>query len=184
MDSFLPELLAWLALVLRPAVLLQLLPCALVLLGLPQLRRLWPPLRRLPPALPELLLLALLAGALAAAGQRWGLVLLLGEIRLAATLLRSFERHLLQRLLPAQAYSQLVTRLLRPLFLVVVVLLLLDAFGSLRELAALPLGVWFGSPINLGNLFRVLLVLFLLAVGLPIPADLISRLLQRGDSAG
>ena len=184
MDSFLPELLAWLALVLRPAVLLQLLPCALVLLGLPQLRRLWPPLLRLPSALPELLLLGLLGGVLAAMGQRWGLVLLLGEIRLAAALLRSFERNVLQRLLPAAAYRQIVTRLLRPLFLVAVLLLLLDAFGSLRELAVAPLGVWFGSPISLGNLFHVLLVLFLLAVGLPIPADLISRLLQRGLGMG
>ncbi len=184
MDSFLPELLAWLALVLRPAVLLQLLPCALVLLGLPQLRRLWPPLRRLPSALCELLLLGLLGGVLAATGQRWGLVLLLGEIRLAAALLRSFERNVLQRLLPAAAYRQIVTRLLRPLFLVAVLLLLLDAFGSLRELAVAPLGVWFGSPISVGNLFHVLLVLFLLAVGLPIPADLISRLLQRGLGMG
>jgi small-conductance mechanosensitive channel len=180
MAAFLLELLAWLALLLRPPVLLQLLPCLLILVALPQLRRVWPPLRRLSPLLPQLLALTLLVAVLALAGQRWGLVLLVGQITLAAALLRLLERRVLQPLLPPQVYPQLVTRLLRPLFLLVVVLVLLDALGSLRELAIAPLGVWFGSAISLGNLFQVLLVLFLLLVGLPLPADLISRLLQRG----
>ena len=175
-----PELLAWLALLLRPAVLLQLLPALLILLGLPQLARVWPALRRWPPLLPQLAGLALLAGLLALAGQRWGLVLLIGQITMAAALLHQIERRLLQPLLPPRVYPLLVTRLLRPLFLLAVVLLVLDALDSLRDLAMAPLGVWFGSAISLGNLFQVLLVLFVLVVGLPLPADLISRLLQRG----
>jgi potassium efflux system protein len=175
-----PELLAWLALLLRPAVLLQLLPALLILLGLPQLARVWPALRRWPPLLPQLAGLALLAGLLALAGQRWGLALLIGQITMAAALLHQIERRLLQPLLPPRVYPLLVTRLLRPLFLLAVVLLVLDALDSLRDLAMAPLGVWFGSAISLGNLFQVLLVLFVLVVGLPLPADLISRLLQRG----
>jgi len=178
------ELLAWPSLLLRPEVLLQLLPCLLLLLGLPQLGRLWPQLRRLPPVLPLLTGLALLAGLLALTGQRWGLVLLVGQISLAGALLERLERQLLQPLLPPQVFRQLVTRLLRPLFLLTVVLLLIDALDSLRELAAAPLGVWFGSAITLGNLFGVLLVLFVLLVGLPIPADLLSRLAQRSLGMG
>lgn len=180
MLPFLHGPLSWLALLLRPAVLLQLVPCLALVLGLPQLRRLWPPLRRLPPLLPLLTGLALLAGLLALSGQRWGLVLLVGQISVATALLQSLERRLLAPLLPPPLFRQLVTRLLRPLFLLTVVLLLIDALDSLRELSSASLGVWFGSAISLGNLFGVLLVLFVLLVGLPIPAALLSRLLQRG----
>lgn len=179
MLAFFNELLAWLALLLRPAVLLQLLLCGLVVLGLPQLEPIWPALRRWPRLLPRLVGLSLVGAALALAGQRWGIVLLVGQISVAASLLRSLERRLLQRVLAPTVYRQLVTRLLRPLFLLAVLLLLIDALDSLRELASAPLGVWFGSAINLGELFVVLLALFVLLVGLPIPAGLLSRLMQR-----
>jgi small-conductance mechanosensitive channel len=56
---------------------------------------------------------------------------------------------------------------------------LLDALGSLQDLAAVPLGVWFGGAITLGNLASVLLVLYVLLVGLPLPAAGISLLVQR-----
>ena len=61
-------------------------------------------------------------------------------------------------------------------------LCLLDALGSLQEIASASLGVWFGSEISLGLLSQVLLVLYLLSAALELPALWVSRLLQRGLS--
>ncbi|MFM7732782.1 MAG: mechanosensitive ion channel family protein, partial [Cyanobium sp.] len=74
----------------------------------------------------------------------------------------------------------LVTRLLRPLFLLGVVLVVLDAFGSLQSLADQPLGVWFGTPIQLGRLVEVLLVLYLVGMGSELPAIWLGLVAQRG----
>jgi len=82
--------------------------------------------------------------------------------------------------LPTAAQQLLNSRLLRPLFLFGVLLQVLDALGSLQDLAALPLGVWFGGAIRLGDLVHVLVVLYLLLVGLRLPAAGVSLLLQRG----
>jgi len=56
----------------------------------------------------------------------------------------------------------------------------IDALGSLQDLAAVPLGVWFGGAIRLGDLLSVLVVLYLLLVGLHLPAAVVSLLVQRG----
>jgi small-conductance mechanosensitive channel len=72
-----------------------------------------------------------------------------------------------------------VTRLLRPLFLLWVLLVLLDALGSLGDLSILSLGVWFDTEVSLGTLFQVLVVLYLLLVGLELPANWTSTLLQK-----
>ncbi len=186
MSTFLTELQGWLAFLQRPAVLQQLLPVGLLLLALTRLRRLprgggcWGWLWDLPLVVPllagELLVLLVLLGL----GQRGGLVLLLGQISLAWLLLRLLERQLLARFLPPQLLQLLSTRLLRPLFLLVVLLQVLDALGSLADLAAVPLGVWFGGAIRLGDLFTVLVMLYLLLVGVRLPAAGVSLLVQRG----
>jgi small-conductance mechanosensitive channel len=64
--------------------------------------------------------------------------------------------------------------------LLIVVLQGIDALGSLQDLAAMPLGVWLGGAIRLGDLFSVLVVLYLLLVGLHLPAAGVSLLVQRG----
>jgi small-conductance mechanosensitive channel len=185
MSTFLSEIQGWLAFLDRLPVLLQLLPVGLLLLGLIKLRRLprqgrWGRLMDLPLAVPLLVGQALIALVLLALQQRVGLVLLLGQFSLAWLLLRLAERQGLARWLPPESMQLVSTRLLRPLFLLVVLLQGMDALGSLQDLAALPLGVWFGGGIRLGDLFSVLVVLYLLLVGLRLPAAGVSLLVQRG----
>jgi len=179
MNSFLVEPFAWLALVGRPSVLLQLGLMLVLLIGIGQLRSRLHRLGRMPWEIALLPPLALLAASLALAGQRWGLVRLLAEIVLCWLGLRLLETRLLHRLLPPDQLSVLVSRILRPLFLVGVALVVLDALDSLQTLAELPLGVWLGSPIELGQLFLVSSVFYLLVVGSALPSTWLSWLIQR-----
>ena len=187
MEILTTEFLGWLAFLNRPAVLLQLVSLTALVLALVQLRRL-PPLPRLLPLwrwpVSVLLLLGelLIALLLALAGQRLGLVLLAIQIHLIWLGLLLVESQLLGRLLTAEARQLLVTRLIRPLFLLYVAVRLLDTLGSLQDLAQISLGVWFGSEITLGRLCNVLVVLYLLLVGAELPARGVSHLLQRGLS--
>ena len=179
------ELVGWMAFLQRPAVLLQVALLAVVVLGLVQLRRLspFPPLGLLWRLPLSLLLLAgegLIVLLLASAGQRLGLVSLAAQITLAWLGLQLLERQLLARSLSPAMRQLLVSRLLRPLFLLAVLLTLLDALGSLQDIAGASLGVWFGSEISVGRLSGVLLVLYVLLVGLELPAQALSRLMQRG----
>ncbi|MEB3332855.1 MAG: mechanosensitive ion channel domain-containing protein [Synechococcaceae cyanobacterium] len=187
MNDLLLEVLGWFAFLQRPAVLLQLGWLAALLALLVQLRR-RPPLPRL--ALLWRLSLAqlLLAGqglillVLSLAGARQGLVLLALQITLGWLLLGWLERRWLARWLAPALHQALVSRLLRPIFLVVVLLAVLDALGSLQDIAAASLGVWFGSTITIGTLCNVLGVLYLLLVGSEVPAHWLSLLLRRGLS--
>ncbi|MFM7312157.1 MAG: mechanosensitive ion channel family protein, partial [Cyanobium sp.] len=181
------EIFGWLAFLQRTDVWLQLLPLLVMAVGLSQLRRL-PRQRRLGPLwrLPASLLLfageVLIALLLTWTGQRQGLVLLAIQINVLWLLLRLVELQLLARVLSPEARQLLVTRLIRPLFLLFVALRLFDALGSLEDIAAAPLGVWFGSAITVGQLSRVLLVLYLLLVGLELPSRWLSLLFKRGLS--
>ena len=141
----------------------------------PRWRRLW----TLPLVVPLLVGEGLIGLGLVGLGQRAGLVLLLGQLSLAWGLLRLVESQLLARWLPRQWHELGISRLLRPLYLIAVLTILLDALGSLQDLAAMPLGVWFGGAISLGNLATVLVVLYVLLVGLPLPAAALSLLVQR-----
>ena len=185
MSTVLAEIQGWLAFLDRLPVLLQIVPVGMLLIGLLRLRRLprrgrWGWLFDLPLVVPLLMGQALIVLVLVMLGQRVGLVLLLGQFGLAWLLLRLAERQLLARWLPPASLQLLSTRLLRPLFLFTVILQGLDALGSLQDLAAVPLGVWFGGAIRLGDLFSVLVVLYLLLVGLHLPAAGVSLLAQRG----
>jgi len=184
MSGFLSEPLAWYALLSRPAVLLQLLSIALLLLAALPLRRHSARLGRLPWGIPLLPALALLGFGLAVTGQRWGLVWLVAQLVLAWLGLRLLETQVLRRLLPPELYGVLVSRMLRPLFLLGVGLLLLDALDSLQTVADLPLGVWLGSSIQLGQLAWVSTLLYLVVVGSALPAAWLSWLAQRGLQLG
>ncbi len=184
MPLFLSELEGWLAFLQRSPVLLQLLLVGGLLLALLRLRRSrprprWRWLWTLPLLVPLLVGEGLIGLALVGLGQRAGLVLLLGELSLAWGLLLLVESQVLVRWLPRPWHGLGSGRLLRPLYLIAVVTILLDALGSLQDLAAMPLGVWFGGAISLGNLATVLVVLYVLLVGLPLPAAALSLLVQR-----
>jgi potassium efflux system protein len=185
-NGFLGEILGWLSFLQRFPVLLQLLLALAWILLIQQLRR-WRPARpralsllwRWTPAMTTGVGTGLITLILIALGQRAGLVLLLFQISLAWILLRLLEQQVLARIMAPANYQVLVTRLLRPLFLLGVLLVLLDALGSLGDLSILSLGVWFDTEVSLGTLFQVLVVLYLLLVGLELPANWTSTLLQK-----
>jgi small-conductance mechanosensitive channel len=180
MSGFVSEPLAWFALLSRPAVLLQLLPIALLLVAYLPLRRHSARLGRLPWGIPLLPALALLGCGLALTGQRWGLVWLVGQLVLAWMGLRLLESQILARLLSPELLSVLVSRILRPLALLGVGLVVLDALDSLQTVADLPLGEWLGSSIQLGQLAVVSTLLYLVVVGSVLPAAWVSWLAKRG----
>jgi potassium efflux system protein len=180
MSGFISEPLAWFALLSRPAVLLQLLPIALLLVAYLPLRRHSARLGRLPWGIPLLPALALLGCGLALTGQRWGLVLLVGQLVLAWMGLRLLETQILARLLSPELLSVLVSRILRPLALLGVGLVVLDALDSLQTVADLPLGEWLGSSIQLGQLAVVSTLLYLVVVGSVLPAAWVGWLAKRG----
>jgi small-conductance mechanosensitive channel len=128
----------------------------------------------------QLPLLLLVGALLALAGQRWGLVLLVGQILATWLGLRLLETQLLVRWLPPDQLRLLVSQVLRPLFLVGVLVVSLDALGSLQALATQPLGVWFGTPIQLGRLFEVILWLYFVVMGSALPALWLAWLVQKG----
>ena len=176
-EQLFDQALGWLGYLQRPVVLQQLLlaSLALVVAGrLPQPRR--QPLPFPVRALPLLLLMAL---PLKLLGQPHGLVLLLAEVSLARIGLGVLERFVLEPRLPADAFQHLRSRLLRPVFVILVVLGLLNAVDTLSDLANVPLGVWFGSPVTLGSFSEVVLVLYLLVVGSGVPAAGLSWLSGR-----
>jgi len=184
MPLFLSELQGWLAFLQRSSVLLQLVLVGGLLMGLLRLRHSrpkprWRLLWTLPLMVPLLMGEALIGLGLVGLGQRAGLVLLLGQFSLCWLLLRLLETQLLARWLPPQWQELGISRLLRPLYLIAVLTIVLDALGSLQDLAEVPLGVWFGGAISLGNLATVLVVLYVLLVGLPLPAAVLSLLVQR-----
>jgi small-conductance mechanosensitive channel len=187
MQTILSEIQGWLAFLQRPAVLVQLLPVGLLALLLLGLRRPLAPrlatgglarrLGGLPPAVPMVLGEAAIGLLLHRLGLRFGLVLLLGQITLTWLAVALVEQ-VLRGWAPPEIQRPLVSRLVRPLVLLAIVLVLLEALGSLDDLATAPLGVWFGGAINLGNLTSVLVVLYVLLVGLPLPAAGLSYLVQ------
>ena len=179
-NNILLQGLGWLGFLGRPSVIEQLLLCGLVFVPLLLLRGRIPWLRRAP-QVPVFLLGVVLAAALSASlGRRFGLVLLLGQILVAFGALRLLEQWVLRRLLQPAIFHALVSRFLRPAFLLTVLIVLLDAVASLRDLAMIPLGTWFGNEIQLGTLFRVLVVLYFLVSSSLLPALAIGWLTRRG----
>jgi small-conductance mechanosensitive channel len=180
MTELLQEILGWLGYLERPPVLLQLLLCISLLLLCRQARR-----RRWlgPPPHPgygliAVGLLGLACLLLAAIGQPFGLAQLVGLLWLGWLGLDLVQRFL-GRWLPQRELQQLETRLLRPLFLVVAALLLISEVDSLSDVAVIPLGQLFGTPVNVEKVFQGLLVIYLVLVGCGPPAAGLAWLLQR-----
>ena len=87
--------------------------------------------------------------------------------------------HLLRRWLPEQRVHQLESRLLRPAYLLVAAVALINEVDSLRDLAVAPLGELFGVAISAGKLVEALLVIYLVLVGCGPPAAGLAWLVQR-----
>ncbi|MCS5690862.1 mechanosensitive ion channel [Cyanobium sp. FGCU-6] len=178
-ETLLPEVAGWGGYLLRPTVLIQVLIVALVLAAEAQLRRHARPDRRQALLRPlSLLLLALLTALLALAGRPWGLAAFLSWALAGWSALRLLHRALAHVIEP-DSLKLIDSRLLRPMYLVVVALALIDRFDNLQDLALVPLGSWFGSRVNLGQLFGATVTVYLLAMGTGPPAQGVAWLAQR-----
>ncbi|WP_240307738.1 mechanosensitive ion channel family protein [Synechococcus sp. RS9917] len=107
-----------------------------------------------------------------------GLMRFLTAAWLGWVLLLFLERGLL-RLLPPQRVHELLSRLLRPLYLLAILLLLINRLDSLQDLAVISVGQFFGTPLTLGKLFSSLLVSYLLLIGSGPPAAMVAWMLQK-----
>ena len=192
MGDLLLAMFSWLGFLQRPDVQKQLVVIGLaVLLGrwlaqspwlgwMPRLR--WIKKPSIPLAEEAALVVAI--PLLIMAGQQSGLVLLVAQLKAAWLSLGLVEHQLLNRWLDPVTASRLSSRLLRPALLLSTVLIGLDAVDNLQELSNLPLGSLFGSAINLGSLFRVAVMLYVLAIGSGPPATALGWLCQRGLEMG
>jgi potassium efflux system protein len=184
MNLLLQQTLGWFGFLNRPFVLEQLLLAGVVFGVLGLLRHRGPLLRRLPP-LPFSLVGLAIGMALAVGIERhFGLLLLAWQILASFWVLRLVEQLVLKRWLPTDTFQGLVSRILRPAFLLIVVLVLLDAVSSLRDLATISLGVWFGSEIQLGTLATVAVVLYFVISGSIFPSQVVGWLAKRSLGIG
>ncbi|MFM8259082.1 MAG: mechanosensitive ion channel family protein [Vulcanococcus sp.] len=181
MRELLQEILGWLGYLERPAVQLQVvISLALLLLSRQARQRRWLG-RRLPVAAYPILGLSLQGLScllLAVFRQPYGLALLLGELWLGWAGLGLLHRWL-RGWLPTAELHRLETRLLRPLYLLLALLLLISEFDSLRDLAVIPMGQLLGVSLSLEKVFNALLVIYLVLVGCGPPAAGLAWLLQR-----
>jgi potassium efflux system protein len=184
MSLLLAQGFGWLGFLGRPFVLEQALVAGLVFAGLGWLRRQWRPARVVRPLPLCLLGLPLAMAAASLTERRFGLLLLTWQILLALWGLQQLERLMLRRWLAAEAVHALVSRFLRPAFGLIVALVLLDAVASLRDLATISLGTWFGSDIALGTLTTVMVVLYFVITGSIYPALAVGWLAKRSLALG
>jgi small-conductance mechanosensitive channel len=164
----------------RGPVQLQLAAVLLVLLVAAWMRRRGWPRRRRWQRYP--LLLALLAACqipLALAGLPRGILVLAWWV-LAGWAGLWCLRLALARVLSARDLQQLDTLLIRPTYLVVVLLIVLESRGRVADLALINLGRWFGATVTVGQLAVALTVTYLMVVGSRLPADGLALVLQRG----
>ncbi|MFO8238471.1 MAG: mechanosensitive ion channel [Prochlorococcaceae cyanobacterium] len=163
----------------RPAVWLQLLVVALPLLVGNGIRR-W---RDKPAALagwhrPIALGLALLGVlVLRLANSPHGFSVFLMVLVLGWEALTPLER-LLARVMPPEPRAQLMSRLIRPLYLLAAGVALLDQLQNVRDLALLPMTL-FGGSSSVGQLFVALLLAYLVVVGSGPPAAGMAWLARR-----
>ena len=180
MNQLFWEILGWLGYLQRSAVVAQ----VLLILGLSVGWHLSNPQQRLENLHPALRLLVapiamlFIAWLIVLPGGKSGLVSYAGLCWLGWNLLNLLNQ-LLQRLLPASSVHQLESRLLRPLFLVLVGLNLISKFDNPADLGVIKLGSLFGEILTVNNLVVALLVTYLLLVGTKLPAAGLAWMLQK-----
>ncbi|QPN61959.1 mechanosensitive ion channel family protein [Synechococcus sp. CBW1004] len=180
MNELLLEIAGWLGYLERGPVQLQLLVLLAVRL-LPQLpvlhRRLqgWPKALR---PLPGIALALLISLPLAAAGVPMGLLRFLTLLWLGWVAL-GWLQQALPRWLSADQVHGLMSRLVRPGYLVLALLALINRLDSVQDVAVIAVGRLFSVEINLGKVLSALVVLYLLMVGSGPPSALVAWVLQR-----
>ena len=180
MNQLFWEIVGWLGYLQRSAVVAQ----VLLILGLSVGWHLSNPQRRFESLHPALRLLVapiamlFIAWLIELPGGKTGLVSYAGLCWLGWNLLNLLNQ-LLQLLLPTSSVHQLESRLLRPLFLVLVGLNLISKFDNPADLGVIKLGSLFGEILTVNNLVVALLVTYLLLVGTKLPAAGLAWMLQK-----
>ena len=180
MNQLFWEIVGWLGYLQRSAVVAQ----VLLILGLSVGWHLSNPQRRFESLHPALRLLVapiamlFIAWLIELPGGKTGLVSYAGLCWLGWNLLNLLNQ-LLQLLLPTSSVHQLESRLLRPLFLLLVGLNLISKFDNPADLGVIKLGSLFGEILTVNNLVVALLVTYLLLVGTKLPAAGLAWILQK-----
>ena len=180
MNQLFWEIVGWLGYLQRTAVVAQ----VLLILGLTVGWHLSNPQRQLENLHPALKLLVapiamlFIAWLIELPGGKSGLVSYAGLCWLGWNLLNLLNQ-LLQLLLPTSSVHQLESRLLRPLFLLLVGLNLISKFDNPADLGVIKLGSLFGEILTVNNLVVALLVTYLLLVGTKLPAAGLAWILQK-----
>ncbi|MFN9621276.1 MAG: mechanosensitive ion channel family protein [Cyanobacteriota bacterium] len=126
----------------------------------------------------SLLLLGVLVGLLAGIGHPVALLGILTALLAGWWGLDQLPR-LLMSFMGAHPTEVLITRLVRPLYLVASLLLLVRLVDNPPVLGLIPLGRWVGSEVNLGSLLGALLLLYGLVMGMEPPTAAVAWLAQR-----
>ncbi|MFM7646617.1 MAG: mechanosensitive ion channel family protein [Cyanobium sp.] len=180
MDQFLHEMVGWLGYLQRGSVVSQLLLVAVPALVATSLHHRLPARSPLRPWLRPLALGTIALGSvlLAQGGYPWRFALSLGMLYLGWRGLAVLP-DLLGRWLPVAAIRQVDSRLLRPAYLLLVGLTIINWLDSVQDLAAIPVGEWFGVPLSLGRVFRAAVVVYLVIVASGPPSRGLAWLLHR-----
>ena len=180
MRELLLEIAGWLGYLERGSVQLQLLVllAARLLPQLPALRRrlqAWPVALRPLPSVAFALLISL---PLEAAGAPMGLLRFLLQLWLGWMALGWLQQWL-PRWLPAEQVHALMSRLVRPGYLVMALVVAINRLDSVQDVAVIAVGKLFGVEINLGKVCSSLVVLYLLVVGSGPPSALVAWVLHQ-----
>jgi len=174
------EVLGWLGYLERPAVMLQLALIVAAVVLTRQMRRRrwlgrWPLLGYTPLGLGLLAALALLLQKL---HQPHGLCALWTWLWLGWYSLQLLSQQLL-RWLPQERVHQIETRLLRPGYLVMSALVMINELDNVQDVALAPMGQVLGVSISAGKVFYALAVIYVVLVGCGPPAAGLAWLIQR-----
>ncbi|MCP9850143.1 mechanosensitive ion channel family protein [Cyanobium sp. Morenito 9A2] len=178
MNLLLYEIGGWFGYLQRPSVVVQLLGWLAIMISLhlallPHWRR--SPIRFEALKLGLILMWSALLGLL---GQPFALALFFAGLQGLWILLEAFRVLLLRHWEPRVVQS-VYTQVIKPAFFLVAALGLIRRLDNLNDLAVIPLGIYFGTAINLGQLFTAAATLYLLVTASGLPAIWLAWLLQR-----
>ncbi|MBL6797532.1 MAG: mechanosensitive ion channel [Synechococcus sp. BS307-5m-G39] len=180
MNQLFWEIIGWLGYLQRASIVFQLLLIT-VLVTLWRWLRKHPKLEKVPRPLRLLIApagLGLISAFARNLGWDAGLLTYLSLSWLGWSFLSLLDGLLLQ-LMPAQRVHELQSRLIKPLYLITVVLMFINRLDNINDLSVIELGQVFGVSLTLGKLFTSLLVSYLLLVGTGPPAAGVSWLMQK-----
>jgi len=180
MNQLFWEIIGWLGYLQRASIVFQLLLIT-VLVTLWRWLRKHPKLAKVPRPLRLLIApagLGLISAFARSLGWDAGLLTYLSLSWLGWSFLSLLDG-LLQQLMPAQRVHELQSRLIKPLYLIKVVLMFINRLDNVNDLSVIELGQVFGVSLTLGKLFTSLLVSYLLLVGTGPPAAGVSWLMQK-----